>query len=409
MPKKRSRYTQRIVMTLLCLFFVMSKFCHAQVHDVLCSDGDGNFEAEFHTGVKLHVGAARNGGLATRTCEATFTWNQQTLVVMTGVSQLDVDAFGVDLNLGVPVAAFQVKRTDRECCTEYQIYSLEKPPRLLLSIAGGSFFSAADTDLDGRIEIWTDDAAATVGFENLAMSELDFAPPIVLRFADGKLLDVSSEFQPSFDRKIAEVRKQLDSADLRDFKSSDGKLSPLAQLSVDRLHHLRGVKVKVLEIVWSYLYSGREQQAWRTLADMWPPADTDRIRAAILSARARGIGSRVNGVSTVRPGSSRKHATIFDSVSESGGSKREVVPPAPMLLRYPPPVEISDQHLADSEVLLDLVIDAAGKVRSAELAGKARSGNADLINAALGWKFIPAFKAGRAVASRLRLAVSLKR
>ncbi|HMH05531.1 MAG TPA: hypothetical protein VK579_02505, partial [Terriglobales bacterium] len=82
--------------------------------------------------------------------------------------------------------------------------------------------------------------------------------------------------------------------------------------------------------------------------------------------------------------------------------------PEPILLRRPSLLGSPDQDFPQSELLLELVIDSAGKVRSAEPAGKAKPADADLIHAAVGWKFIPAFKAGRAVASRMRLAVSLK-
>lgn len=144
--------------------------CRAQSREALCSHGSANFEAEFRTGVKLRLGAARKtaGGLATRVCEATLSWDKQETIVTATASQLDVDAFGTDLGLGVAVVAFQVKQSDTECCMAYQIYSLQKPPGLLRAVTGGSFFSASDTDLDGRVEIWTDDAAAVDGFENLA-------------------------------------------------------------------------------------------------------------------------------------------------------------------------------------------------------------------------------------------------
>jgi hypothetical protein len=69
------------------------------------------------------------------------------------------------------------------------------------------------------------------GFENLGPAELDAVQTIVFRFVHGELLDVSSEFQPSFDREIAGLRKELDSGGLRDFKSSDGKLLPNASFS----------------------------------------------------------------------------------------------------------------------------------------------------------------------------------
>jgi hypothetical protein len=55
-----------------------------------------------------------------------------------------------------------------------------------------------------------------------------------------------------------------------------------------RLPRLRKVKIQVLEIVWAYLYSGREKEAWRALADMWPIADVERIRSEIIAARAPG-------------------------------------------------------------------------------------------------------------------------
>jgi hypothetical protein len=396
-----------VVMALFC-FLCVSACCRAQDrdHDVLCSDGSGSFEGESHSGVIVRVRAARNGKLATRACDATLVWKKHSVTVATGASQIDVDAFGVDLGLGLPVAAFQVKKSNSECCMEYQIYSLERPPQLLRTITGGDFFSAADTDLDGRVEIWTDDAAAVGSFENLAITELGAAPTIVLRFDHGKLFDVSSEFQVYFDREIAGLRKELDSEDLSDFKGGDGKLSPTAPFSPERLDRLRGVKTKVLEIAWCYLYSGREGEAWRSLAEMWPTTDFERIRAAILSARTRGIIAQVNDASLGRSRTRTKRATIFDATSGPARSKPEVVPPEPILLRRPPLSGRLDQGLPQAEWFLELVIDSAGKVRSAEPAGKTKSGDADLIHAATGWKFIPAYKDGRAVASRVRLDVS---
>jgi hypothetical protein len=392
-------------LALCCFPFLFASLSPAQDHDVLCREGSGSFQAEFHTGVTVKVMAARTGELATRACEATLSWDKNTLMVAANAPQLDLDTFGVDLGLGVPIAAFQVKKSANDCCMKYQIYSLEKPPRLLRTLTGGDFFSAADTDLDGRVEIWTRDAAAMDGFENLSLGELDSAPTIVLRFAYGELLDVSSEFQPDFDREIAELRKELDSDDLRGFKSSDGKLSP--SLSAERLHELRGVKAKILEMIWAYLYSGREQKAWEVLAEMWPAADLSRIRAAILNARAHGIRAQVNGMSKAASGTRKKRARIFDAVAESASGKLEVAPPEPIMLRRPPPVT-SDKDLPQSELLLELVVDAAGKVRTVEPAGKAKSADANLIYTASGWKFIPAFKAGQAVASRMRLAISLR-
>jgi len=405
----------RVTALLLSVSCVVSSFCSSRTPYVVCSDGDGKFEVKFATGVTVGVGAAKNGELSRRVCKANLTWDKQDLLVVSGASQVDIDALGVDLGLQMPVVAFQVKKSDADSVMEYQIYSLQKPPRLLRTITGGDFFSAADTDLDGHIEIWTGDAGAVDGFENLALSELDFAPTIVLRFEDHRLVDVSSEFRSHFDRQIADVRARLDSHELSDFRNSDGRLPTTSSLPMERAHRLRVTKIKILEIVWSYLYSGREQAAWSALADMWPQADLVRIRASILNARTRGIRRELDGVS---PGASRFHlkqvAHIFRTVPDPEGD-RDIsnltadTKPQQILLRLPSPLDIH-QALPKSERLVDLVIDAAGKVRSAKMVGVAdqdliSDADKDLISATAVWKFIPAFRSGRAVASYLRLAV----
>ena len=165
------------------------------------------------------------------------------------------------------------------------------------------------------MEIWTNDAAAVEGFEHFRLRDLDFAPPVVLRFVRGRLLDVGSEFRPYFDQKIADERAKLNPQDFGDFKNSDGVLASAASVPAGWLSRLRGVKVRVLEIVWAYLYSGREQEAWRSLAEMWPAADSDRIRVAILNARAQGIRSQLDGVSTVVPTGREIRVKIFDGTT----------------------------------------------------------------------------------------------
>ena len=397
------------------LFFCsMAGICDAQsarAHDVVCKGGNGDFEAAFQTGVSVLVGPVRNGRLATRSCEADLTWNKQILHIATAAFELDVDGFGVDLGMNVPLVMFQVKKLAADCCMSYQIYVLHKPPKLLRTLTGAEFFSAADTDLDGHVEIWADDAAAVDGFEELTRDQLAFPPTVVLRFVKGKLLDVSSEFQPYFDLEIAELQAQLDAQKLRDFKNSDGRLPAPVPFTVEGLRrrdYLRGVKAQVLEIVWSYLYSGREQEAWRSLAEMWPSADLDRIHEEILRSRARGIGAQLDGVSTSRPASSTQ-ARIFDTINVPERAKPEIVVPQPIMLRRSPPLDFSEESSAFSELMLELVIDSAGKVRSAQPSGGAAWSDAELKDAVRRWKFIPAFRQGRAVASRTGLAVSLKR
>jgi len=415
-----------VIVIAFLLVFVCGGIVHAQGSSVVCRDGEGAYEADLPSGVKMQVGAAREGELAKRACEAVFTWNRTgRLVISPEASVVDVDALGVDFGMGAPVVAFQVKKAKADCCVEYQIFSMQEPPRLIRTITGGDFFRSADTDLDGRAEIWTDDAAAVNGFENLSESQLDFAPPTVLRFENKKLLDVGSEFQSYFDGKITEERAGINSQDLDEFRKSDGRLAPDTLPLSDR-YRLQKVKIKVLEIVWCYLYSGREQEAWQSLAELWPSADVDRIRSAILNTRFRGIHAQVDGDSIRIPNIKKKHTKIYDLstlfTTPDGkihtsrplwdgqmDSSLSMVPPVPIQIERPSPMGVENYRLPNSEVQLDLVIDCAGKVRSASPVENAQWFDADLLVAAEKWKFVPALRAGHPVASRIHYTVSLRR
>jgi hypothetical protein len=69
---------------------------------------------------------------------------------------------------------------------------------------------------------------------------------------------------------------------------------------------------------------------------------------------------------------------------------------------------VAEPHQPEPEVVLDLVIDAAGKVYAVELSSD-QTADDGLLAAAKQWKFIPAFKNGNSVASQLRLITSPKR
>ncbi len=151
------------------------------------------------------------------------------------------------------------------------------------------------------------------GFEGVPFGDFDFPPTMVLRFENRHLTDVSSEFQSEFDRQIAQVRAQLASKQLDEFKQSDGKLEKLVPAEMSELRDLMTAKIGALEIVWAYLYSGREPEAWRALAEMWPASDFERIRASIAAAQTRGIRSEMDGVASPdRVPRKKRHIEVFD-------------------------------------------------------------------------------------------------
>lgn len=421
--------------TLLLFVFTISGACRSHAQRYLCSDGFGSFSSEFSTGITVTVGPAKNDGFATHSCGASLRWGKHVVPVVTGAYRVDIDVMGADLGLGVPVVAFQIKRTDVDHLMMYQIYSLNKPPRLLQTITGASSYDTRDRNLEGRTEIWTDDAGAVDGFEHLPLYDFDFLPTVALRFEKRQLTDVSSEFQPYFDRQIAQIKAHLDAHALSEFKNTDGSLSSIPPNSLGDLHTLMRTKIAILEIVWSYLYSGREQEAWNALAGMWPPADLNRIRSAIESARAHGILLQVQE-SPTQAGEKpwKHHATIFNMVTEhqvilqnsalsaaedmgltqgadSGGKTPSTVDTGPKAIFLGISHKGSEQPTLEwSQVYLKMIVDSAGKVHSAEPANKAdRTPGVDTdIRASAEWNFIPAFRSGRPVACRIQMNVSLQ-
>ena len=350
-------------------------------------------------GVTVSVGAAKQkSGFALRACQATLHWYDQQIVVAPEVAQADIDVMGADLGLGSLVVAFQIKASEDDPLIKYEIYSLTRPPQLLRTITGEDYFSAADTRLDGTVEIWTTDAAAVNGFEGLPRSAFDLVPTVVLRFENKKLMDVSSEFRPHFDAQIKLLRSQLDAQQLSDFKQSDGKLANDTPSAKAPPAGLLATKIKVLEIVWCYLYSGREPQAWDALAAMWPSADLERIRAAMVVAQAHGLRSQVDGVSHQGPTEQKKHSFVFRHIPPSASNVpaevrqwlADTIPERLVWMAAPP-------HHAehwDEGREMQLVIDEAGKVRSVKVSGGKQKDepNQDWIDASAGWKYIPAYK-----------------
>lgn len=150
-------------------------------------------------------------------------------------------------------------------------------------------------------------------------------------------------------------------------------------------------------MVWAYLYSNREEQAWQTLEDLWPAADLGRIRLAILQAQARGIRSQVDGVSDALPPLEIEHAKIYDSTTK---------PARPILVRYYPSRRAGGLV---GKLRVDLVVDVAGKVWSVKVSGKDKAAYSLVETSTANWRFIPALVDDNPVASRVRMAISLER
>jgi hypothetical protein len=106
-----------------------------------------------------------------------------------------------------------------------------------------------------------------------------------------QLVDVSSEHITDYDHEVEKARSELTPDELDKLKKSTYSQGML----FDQLPAVQ----KVLTIVLNYLYSGRQDEAWKALDEMWPPSDKERVEKLILERRSRGLLSQTTDKSKV--------------------------------------------------------------------------------------------------------------
>jgi hypothetical protein len=431
--RRKMKPTKQWVALLICVAWSGG---WAQSRQVVCDRGTGHFEASFPTGVTVRVGTVRSGGFGTRACEAVLRLGNERAVVVQTAAQVDIDVLGADLGLGVPVAAFVVRPAQDDQHPNYEIWSMERKPRHLLTLTGGESYRAVDAEFNGQVAIWTTDAAAVEGFDGLGRADFASPPLVALRLEHGRLVDVSAWYRALYDHQIAALRDDVTAEELAEFRSSDGQLNSGSVRAEDEVR-LRKTKATVLEIVWAYLYSGRQERAWAELESAWPAGDVARVKVAMMTARARGIETQVAKVASAtlppkwmeRPsvyeylkadpsqqnggrmmygalGVSGHEGPVLVKDEQSTGLYAADKEPKAILLWRPPPTA-EEQEFAQGEETVLLTIDGAGKVEAVRML--APRSDPELLQAAKDWKFIPASLDGRPVAYQLKMDVRLLR
>jgi hypothetical protein len=157
------------------------------------------------------------------------------------------------------------------CCYTYEIASLGEKPVILPPIKNQAPFFFFKDPASGQFRIMTSDGAFA-SFEGLCQACTPF-PRVVLQMEAAGLRDVSPQFVEQYDSEIALARAKIAEGDIGKFLVAD----------------FQDARKVVLEIVFAYLYSGREGEAWRALDEMWPAGDRERIKKLILQTKARGI------------------------------------------------------------------------------------------------------------------------
>ncbi len=197
----------------------------------------------------------------------TFLYEDRTLSIYEGTGQ---HIFGD----GNPALILEGRSGDA-CCYTYKLVSLGEPPLLLPAIENEAPFFFFHDPASHEYRIMTSDGGFH-NFDGLCFACSPF-PRVVLKVGRSGLHDVSPEFSEQYDSEIALARAKIAEGSIEKFLEAD----------------FRDARKVVLEIVLSYLYSGREKLAWETLEEMWPAKDRERMKQLIIQTRAKGILSRL--------------------------------------------------------------------------------------------------------------------
>jgi hypothetical protein len=163
------------------------------------------------------------------------------------------------------------------CCYTYEIVSLGETPVILRPIRNETPFFFFKDPASKQFRVLTSDGAFDY-FDGMCHACAPF-PRVVLQVDNSGLHDVSANFVEQYDSEIALARAKIAEGDMQKFIVAD----------------FEGAKKIVLEIVFSYLYSEREAEAWQALGEMWPAADRERIKTLIVKTRSNGILSKLAG------------------------------------------------------------------------------------------------------------------
>jgi hypothetical protein len=243
-----------------------------------CPNSKGYSRIHRISGFDVQISPGEKGS-PTDQCRASIAKPRKAREIFVRAWSLWVDDIsGNDISgSGTPDVVFDSYTGNQGCCFEYSIVSLGKTPTLLRKIRNQvpvHFLKQPD----GSVIIRGGDGA----FDLLLLPHAESVfPEVSLKLEGSELKNISSEFTPEYDEIIAKAEGELTQDALEKFRSADFH----QQLYVDQ----RQTVERILTVVLNYLYSGREEQAWKTLDAMWPPADQSRVRSLILERRKRGL------------------------------------------------------------------------------------------------------------------------
>jgi hypothetical protein len=248
-----------------------------KVEIVRCGNPNGQASSYPISGYEVRLVPAMDNEIHDPACHAYLVERSgKKILLLTGWTVSIHQGTGEDLfGDGHPSLVLEGYSGGAHCCYTYEIVDLGKRPLILRPIKNESPFFFFKDPASKQYRIMTGDGAFD-SFDSMCHACAPF-PRVVLRADRTGLHDVSAQFVEQYDSEIAFARAKFAPGEMNKFQMGDFK-------------DAKGV---LLEIMVSYLYSGREAQAWQILDETWPAADRERIKNLILKTKATGFLSRL--------------------------------------------------------------------------------------------------------------------
>ena len=273
---------QRLLSFLLCIVAGSSMAWAAD-----CMNGRGELQRPLWDGYTLSIAPAT--GERVNECRAAVAGpDGKPIFEMYGVDASMLRATGRDVNGdGKPDVVLLTHKASAPD-NIYSIVGTADPAGLIRQIVTSADLSFEER-VEGKIDIVTHDTSFR-DFEGMSAEQLP-PPMLFLRMRGREIYNVSQVYWPEYERDIAQARAKLSKNDIADLKgeSPKQKNEQNKDPSPQDIAHLQDVKGTVLQIVLDYIYGGKGQDAWKTLGEMWPYNDRQRIREDILRARMAGV------------------------------------------------------------------------------------------------------------------------
>lgn len=204
---------------------------------------------------------------------------------------------GQDINADDKRDVVLETRSATPCCFRYYILTPGASPVLVRDVTTTPRLTFADRDGSGHIDISTHELIYA-GIDGLDRDASPM-PLVVLRMRGSSFYPVSQVYWADYQRDIEQAKMGVPQSAFDKFfgKPNGGDDKP-KEPSPEERRAMDHAKTAVLTIYLDQLYGGRPQEAMKTLMEMWPDRDKDRIRQIILSLRMHGIMGEINRQAT---------------------------------------------------------------------------------------------------------------